>query len=213
MTAKRMLIVDADPVQSRVLTRTLRQRSFAVTSVRDAKEAMSIAQSEQPDYVILEQELADTASGLGLIRPLRTLNPQTKILVLTNRASIESAVQSIKLGACNYMAKPAYIEEILHGLGIDPAAVAEKLKHPEPEKVHSLDEFEWKHIRRVLVEHQGNVSAAARELRMNRRTLQRKLEAREAKSGKDVAAEIRAGSDRRRRIELRRQREARAPAV
>lgn len=203
MNARRMLVIDADPVLSRVLTRSFRQRNFDAASVRDAETAIEFAESNPLDFVILEKDVPG-ASGAELIRTLRTLNPRAKLLVLTSRPSVESAIHCIKLGACNYLAKPAHVEELLQGFGIDPLAVAASLKHPRPRKAHSLDEFEWKHIRRVLVEHEGNVSAAARELRMNRRTLQRKLEAYEAKTGKDIATQIRAGSDRRRRIMLRR---------
>lgn len=210
MTCTRMLIVDNDPIHSRTLTRSLRLRSFDVVSCRDSDAAITAASAARTDYAIIGQQL-DDASGLGLIRPLKAICPTMRILVLSSRASIETAVNSIKLGAWNYMAKPAYVEEILHGLGIDPGPVSSGLKSPDPERVHTLDELEWKHILRALGEHGGNVSAAARELKMNRRTLQRKLEAHQEKAGKkDIVARIRADSHRQRRIEMRRRGAARA---
>ncbi|MBI4755764.1 MAG: response regulator [Betaproteobacteria bacterium] len=203
MTCARMLIVDDDPIHSRTLTRTLRRRHFEAVSCRDPDSAITAATAARPDYAIIEQQL-DDASGLGLIRPLKAICPAMRILVLTRHASIETAIYSIKLGAWNYMAKPAYVEEILHGLGIDPASTSAGLPGSEPERVHTLDELEWKHILRALGDHGGNVSAAARELKMNRRTLQRKLEAHQEKAGRDIVARIRADSHRRRRIEKRR---------
>lgn len=202
MDNNKMLIVDGDPVQARALTRSLRLRHFDAVSVRDAASALAEATATMPAYAIVEQNLAD-ASGLSLVRRLKAVNPQIRVLVLTAYASVDNAVRAVKLGAWNYMAKPAYVEEILGGLGIDPAAVAAELKAPLAEKTHTLDDFEWKHILRALSDHDGNVSAAARDLRMNRRTLQRKLENRQAQGGKDIVAEIRSNGRRQRRAELR----------
>lgn len=198
----KMLIVDGDPVHARGLTRSLRLRHFEAVSVRDAESAMAEAAAAIPAYAIIEQLLPD-GSGLGLIRRLKAINPAIRVLVLTSYASVDGAVRAIKLGAWNYMAKPAYAEEILAGLGIDPAAAAADLKAPVAEKTHTLDDFEWKHILRALNDHDGNVSAAARELKMNRRTLQRKLESRQGRAGKDIVADIRTHGRRQRRAELR----------
>lgn len=204
MDNKRLLIVDGDPIQARVLTRSLRLRRFDAVSVRNPETALAEAADAAPDYVIVEQQLPG-ASGLALIRPLKNINPAARIMVLTAYPSIERAVDSIKLGACNYLAKPAYPDEILAALGIDAAEAAACLKKkPATDKTHSLADLEWKHILRALDDHGGNVSAAARELKMHRRTLQRKLEDRQAKSGRDVAADIRESRRRQHRIEMRR---------
>lgn len=197
----KILIADGDPVQARALTRSLRQRGFIAASVRDAASALEQAASMRPGYAIIEQ-LPD-ASGLALIRRLKAIDPDMRVLVLTSYGSVEQAVRAIKLGACNYMAKPAYVDEILTGLGVDVPNVAAEPKAAVVERVHSLDDVEWKHILRALNDHDGNVSAAARELKMNRRTLQRKLESRQERAGKDIVADIRNASRRQRRIELR----------
>lgn len=202
MNNNKMLIVDGDSVQARALTRSLRLRHFDAVSVRDAAAALAEAADTLPDYAVVEQQLGD-ASGLALIRRLKDINPRMRVLVLTAYASVDNAVRAVKLGAWNYMAKPAYVEEILTAFGIDPAAVVADLKTPVAEKTHSLDDFEWKHILRALNDHDGNVSAAARALRMNRRTLQRKLESRQGRAGKDIVAEIRSSGQRQRRAELR----------
>lgn len=196
----RMLIVDSDPMQARVLTRALRSRHFEVVSVRGCSAAINAAKIVQPDFVILEQHLDDGGSGLALIRPLKALNPDVAVLVLTACASIPAAVDAIKLGARNYLAKPAYAEEILAGLGI---AAADDGASMHKERTHTLDELEWKHILRALNDCDGNVAAAARALKMHRKTLQRKLAQQQLKSGKDVVAEIRQRQQRQRRYHLR----------
>lgn len=199
---KRLLIVDADPIQARVLTRSLRLRQFEVASVRSAAAALATASSSPPDFIVLEQYI-DGASGLGLIRPLKAINPQTKILVLTAYANIAKAVNAIKLGACHYMAKPAYVEEVLSGFGIDPLTVATGLKSATDSKTHSIQEIEWKHIMRALNENNGNVSAAARAIGMHRRTLQRKLMQHEGeKCSGSLVADIRERQKRRRRLAM-----------
>lgn len=203
MNNQRMLIVDADSDHSRVLTRTFRQLGFDVSSVRNAESAMGVASSSRPGYVILEQQL-ESDSGLGLIRPLRRISPDAKILVLTRHASVQSAVSSIKLGAFNYMAKPAYIEEIMAALDIDPAATAPDTPHVQASNgKRGFDELEWKQIVAMLRAHDGNVTAAAVALGMFRRTLQRKLEARRLATGNDVLGEIRRMAPLRRRRALR----------
>lgn len=197
----RMLIVDNDPMQARVLTRALRSRRFEVVSVRGRAAAINAAKIVQPDFVVLEQHL-DGDSGLALIRPLKALNPDVAVLVLTAGASIPAAVDAIKLGACNYLAKPAYAEEILAGFGLD-LATADENACAHKERTHTLDELEWKHILRALNDCEGNIAAAARALKMHRKTLQRKLAQQQLKSGKDVVAEIRQRQQRQRRYQLR----------
>lgn len=200
--SQRLLIVDNDPVHSRVLTRSLRLRQFEVVSVRDVDSALAVASSSPPDFVVLEQCLGGT-SGLALIRPLKALNPRARILVLTGCATIERAVSAIKLGACHYLAKPAHVEEVLTGFdeGSLPAAIA--LKTATDVKAYSIGEVEWKHIMRALNENRGNVSAAARALGMHRRTLQRKLMRREGECAGELVADIRERQRRRRRREMR----------
>lgn len=200
MNPPRILIADPDPCQARVLTRVLRQRGFEAVSVRDPVAALAEASARPPAAVIIEQRFGDV-SGLACIRPLRDACPETRILVLTSFATVEKAVDAVKLGAWNYMAKPAYADEIVAGLGLEmPTAVA----GPQPqarERTYSLDDFEWSHILRALNDNGGNVSAAARALKMHRRTLQRKLEIREEKSGRHIVAEIRINAHRRVREE------------
>ncbi len=110
-------------------------------------------------------------SSLPLIPLLLQANPAMQILILTGYASIQTAVQAVKLGAVNYLCKPADTDSILHAL-LHPSANEET---PLAENPLSVDRLEWEHIQRVLAEHDQNVSATARALGMHRRTLQRKL--------------------------------------
>lgn len=174
----KVLIVDADPAQARVLTRALRQRGLEVVSTRAAEAALRAAARCAPDLVVIEQFLAGEC-GLALIRPLRAINPATRILVLTASPSIAAAVAAIKAGACNYLAKPAYVDELLAAadLRLDSAQATQP---PLPRvaaapRIHSLQELERQHLRRTLADHHGNVAATARALHMHRKTLQRKL--------------------------------------
>lgn len=175
---KHILVVEDDPDLARVLTRAFRARRLEAVSVRDADEAMAAARRQPPDYAILDLRLGER-SGLALIRPLKAINPAARVLVLTGYASIATAVDSIKLGACHYMAKPAYVDEIVSALGIaadgtdDEGAAAAASRR-------GFGNLAWKHILHTLHRHGGNISATARVLGMHRRTLQRKLAARGA---------------------------------
>jgi len=110
-------------------------------------------------------------NGLSLIAPLREKHPEIRILLLTGYASIATAIEAIKLGATHYLAKPSSADEILAALG----RVSGKPDIAIDEAPMSVDRVEWEHIQRILYEQGGNVSAAARALKMHRRTLQRKL--------------------------------------
>jgi len=119
---------------------------------------------------VVDLRLGD-ASGLGLIEALHALDPRTRIVMLTGYASIATAVEAIKLGATHYLTKPADPDEIIAALGRTSGdADIPVAAHPP-----SVERLEWEHIQKVLNQHQGNISATARALKMHRRTLQRKL--------------------------------------
>ncbi|MBW7900823.1 MAG: response regulator [Rhodocyclaceae bacterium] len=186
--SRRFLVVEDDPAVSRVLTRSLRARGFAVDLAASAAAALASAAAAAPDYVILELKVGG-ASTLPLIRPLRAASPSARLCVVTGYAGIATAVEAIKLGACHYLAKPAPLEEILFRLGVvamparesgerRPGASRGPRRRAVRDSQFALDDIEWRHILHTLRECGGNVAEAARRLKMHRRTLYRKITAR-----------------------------------
>ena len=166
----RVLVVDDDPVFAQTLVRSLHRRGHKAEIAADGAAALQAVGETSFDAVILDLRLA-TESGLHLITPMKAARPDLRILLLTGYASIATAVEAIKLGATHYLGKPAGVEEILAALGRAEGDADAAL----PETPLSVDRLEWEHIQKVLAEHDGNLSATARALRMHRRTLQRKL--------------------------------------
>lgn len=167
----KLLLIDDDAVLARVLERALARRDFAVRVAASVAACVELLVSGyQPDFVVLDLNLAGQ-SGLQLIERLRRTNAACNIVVLTGFASISTAVDAIKLGAHQYLAKPADVEAIVTALLDEqsPDLVS------APEQTLSVPRLEWEHIQRVLQGNAGNISATARALKMHRRTLQRKL--------------------------------------
>lgn len=167
------LIVDDDVVFCRILKKSLDRLGYHVATSHDGKSALKQANLAKPHYIILDLNMSDE-SGINLIEPLLTIMPNAKILMLTGYASIATAVNAVKLGAYHYLPKPCGIDEILQVLDIEQTPVAETINLID--KRLSLDHHEWEYIHQVLDECHGNISEAARVLKMHRRTLQRKLQ-------------------------------------
>lgn len=165
-----LLLVDDDTVFCRVLGQALTRRGFAVATAHGGSAALQSAQAEPPEYAVVDLNLAGD-SGLILIPDLLKLDPATRIVVLTGYASIATAVEAIKLGAVNYLAKPADADQVVAAF----TAVEGDLTAPINSRPLSINRLEWEHIQRVLRDNGGNISATARQLGMHRRTLQRKL--------------------------------------
>ncbi|RVU31352.1 MULTISPECIES: response regulator transcription factor [Neptunomonas] len=167
---ERFLIVDDDPVFTRVLSRAMTKRGFDAKVCRSAESALELTAEWHPDYATLDLKM-DGASGLTIIEHLRAINPEIRIVVLTGYASITTAVEAIKLGATQYLPKPANADDILSALQQNEGDADIEIE----ETPMSVNRLEWEHINKVLNEHDGNISATARALGMHRRTLQRKL--------------------------------------
>lgn len=165
-----ILLVEDDAVFASVLTRSLQRRGHTVAWVADTASARERVSRQAFTHAILDLKLAQESS-LPLIPDLLLVLPDLQILVLTGYASIQTAVQAVKLGAINYLCKPADTDSILHAL--QQGAPDEEI--PVADNPLSVDRLEWEHIQRVLAEHDQNISATARALGMHRRTLQRKL--------------------------------------
>jgi two-component system, response regulator RegA len=164
-----LLLVDDDEMLSAVLARALERRGFKVTVAHDFRPAIAAAAANPPECAVVDLKLPG-GSGLNLVK--RLVNLHARVLILTGYGSIATAIEAIKLGAHNYLTKPARADEI---------AAALRHRDPRPsrspirEKPLSVNRLEWEHINQVLTGNDGNVSATARLLGMHRRTLQRKL--------------------------------------
>lgn len=172
-----LLLVDDDATFCRVLAEALERRGFAVRVAHNVPAATALARQDAPDYAVVDLKMPG-ASGLDLVAKLKALDPNTRVVVLTGYASIATAVEAIKLGAVHYLAKPADADQVL--------AVFTRVKGdadtPVGERPLSVARLEWEHIQAVLHECGGNISETARRLGMHRRTLQRKLGKRPARS-------------------------------
>lgn len=171
------LLVDDDALYLRTLQRSLARRQITTEVATDVAGALALARQRPPDFVLLDLKLGNE-SGLSLIQPLRALRADMRILLVTGYASIATAVEAIKLGADDYLPKPATLAVILRAVGVEevpaePACDAAAVELPEA--MTPISRLEWEHIQQALHETGGNISAAARLLGMHRRTLQRKL--------------------------------------
>lgn len=173
-----VLVIDDDATFNAVLTRVLTRRGFEVQSATDAESALSLARQAPPEAAVLDLNLG-SSSGLQLIRPLLEIAPECRIVVLTGYASIATAVEAVKLGAVQYFAKPVEVEAIVAAFAAE--GMESDVSVEMPSDPLSVSRLEWEHIQRVLREHEGNISATARALKMHRRTLQRKLAKRPTK--------------------------------
>ncbi|MCX7193289.1 MAG: response regulator transcription factor [Proteobacteria bacterium] len=164
-----LLLVDDDETFCRVLRSALVKRGFCVSVAHSVEDAMPLAVDNPPEFAVVDMKMKG-APGLVLVKALHELDPNTRIVVLTGYASINTAVEAIKLGATQYLAKPANADEIV--AAFSHQADGNVIFNARPANIENL---EWEHIQRVLQEHGNNISATARALNMHRRTLQRKL--------------------------------------
>lgn len=165
-----VLVVEDDNAFRTVLVNAFRDRGYEAQGVPDAAGAIRAAQADSPEMAVVDLRLPDR-SGLEVVRELKAIDASTVIVVLTGYGSIATALESVRLGAVHYLTKPTDADRILaafqHGLASRP-------RHLQAE-LPSLARVEWEHLHRVLTDCDGNVSEAARQLGMHRRSLQRKL--------------------------------------
>jgi two-component system response regulator RegA len=170
--APSVLVVDDDEVFRTRLGRALSSRGYEVRLAVDGACATRLAKEDSPELCVLDLRMPG-ASGLEVLRELLAIDPTTRVIMLTGYGSIATAVEAMRLGAAGYVQKPAGADEIL--AAFDKAA-AEPLTAVGEYAAPSLARVEWEHIQRVLADCGGNLSRAARQLGMHRRSLQRKLQ-------------------------------------
>jgi two-component system response regulator RegA len=171
-----LLVVDDDEVFRNRLARAFRDRGYDVVAAPSYEVALECARVESPEFAVVDLKMPGR-SGLEVARDLKAIDPTTKILILTGYGSIATAVEAMRLGVAWYLQKPADADDILRAFS---RAAEPPLSGVPPEEfaAPSLERAKWEHIQRVLSDTGGNVSAAARQLGVHRRSLQRILDRR-----------------------------------
>lgn len=172
-----LLLVEDDEAFARVLKRSFERRDYKVVHASSQEEMQTVLLTQTPTHAVVDLKLSGNSSGLNCVQILHAHNPRMLIVVLTGFASINTAVEAIKLGACQYLAKPSNTDDIEvafgHVAGSEPLELTNRTT--------SIKNLEWERIHEVLVETDFNISETARRLGMHRRTLARKLEKRRVK--------------------------------
>ena len=164
-----LLIVDDDKAFVQRLARAMESRGYRVVMAETVKEGLQQVEAHSPAFAVVDMRLGD-GNGLDVISALKQRRPDAKGIVLTGYGNIATAVTAVKLGAIDYLAKPADADEIHAALMALPDS-----KPKPPENPMSADRVRWEHIQRVYELCGRNVSETARRLNMHRRTLQRIL--------------------------------------
>lgn len=164
-----ILVVDDDDVLRNRLEKSFVRRGFVVFVASDFDSAIEIATREKPNRAVLDLKMPGR-SGIEVLQRIREASPETRCVILTGYGSITNAVEAVKLGAVNYVTKPADADQVLNAFD-ESGAPSPPPEFPPP----SLASAQWEHIQRVLADCGGNISEAARRLDIPRRTLQRKL--------------------------------------
>ncbi len=166
---RKLQLVDDDAPLRRSLARALERRHFQVLAAEGVAEARALAREHRPEFAVLDMRLTE-GSGLDLVRTLRELRPEVRIVIVTGYGNIATAVAAIKAGAVDYLAKPVDADDVVSALLKSGHGLP-----PPRENPMSADRVRWEHIQRVFEQCNRNVSETARRLNMHRRTLQRIL--------------------------------------
>jgi ActR/RegA family two-component response regulator len=172
MEAERLLlIVEDDAAFARTLSRSFERRGYAVLLAASLEEVVALLKTNKPEYAVVDLKLAGGTSGLACVQTLHAHDADMLIVVLTGYASIATAVEAIKLGACHYLAKPSNTDDIEAAFGRAAGDADVGLT----ERPTSIKTLEWERIHETLAATGFNISETARRLGMHRRTLARKL--------------------------------------
>ena len=172
-TERQLLIVEDDAAFARTLARSLERRGYAVLTASSHAEVVVLLRlpANSPGFAVVDLKLAGEASGLACVQALHAHDPSMLIVVLTGFASIATAVEAIKLGACHYLAKPSNTDDIEAAFGRAAGNTEVGLTN----RPTSIKTLEWERIHETLADTGFNISETARRLGMHRRTLARKL--------------------------------------
>ena len=167
-----LLIVEDDEAFARTLARSFERRGYRVLQAASLADVEALLLQHTPGYAVVDLKLKGEASGLACVQKLHSASDAMLIVVLTGFASIATAVEAVKLGACHYLAKPSNTDDIEAAFGLKAGNTEVELTT----RSSSIKTLEWERIHEVLAETGFNLSEAARRLGMHRRTLTRKLE-------------------------------------
>lgn len=170
-----LLILDDDEAFLRRLARAMEKRGFVVTAIQSIAEGRKVVEARPPAYAVVDLRLED-GNGLDIVSLIRERRADARVVVLTGYGAIATAVAAVKIGATDYLAKPADANDVTAAL----LATSEEKPEP-PENPMSADRVRWEHIHRIYELCDRNVSETARRLNMHRRTLQRILAKRSPK--------------------------------
>ncbi len=166
---KSLLLVDDDKAFNQRLARAMEKRGFEVETAESVREAIAKVGARAPAFAVVDMRLED-GCGLDVIEAIRESRPDARAVILTGYGNIATAVTAVKLGAIDYLSKPADADEVFAALTREGDE-----KAVPPENPMSADRVRWEHIQRVYEMCERNVSETARRLNMHRRTLQRIL--------------------------------------
>lgn len=169
---RQLLIVEDDEAFARTLARSFERRGYRVLQAASLPEVEALLTQHTPGYAVVDLKLKGDASGLACVQKLHAASEAMLIVVLTGFASIATAVEAVKLGACHYLAKPSNTDDIEAAFGLKAGDTEVDVTN----RSSSLKTLEWERIHEVLAETGFNISETARRLGMHRRTLARKLE-------------------------------------
>lgn len=170
---KSIVLVDDNVVLRDRLAMAFQERGYEVAVAGNYDEAVAVFHKHPADLAVLDLRMPGKP-GLVLLQTLKSLSPNTKFLILSGFGSIATAIEAIRLGATNFLPKPADADDILNAF----ARGDSEIEIPDGEEelpVPTLAQAEWEHIHRILADCGGNISEAARRLGIHRRSLQRKL--------------------------------------
>ena len=173
LKAQSILLVDDSFVLRDRLAMAFQERGFRVSVAGNYDEALAVFRQDPTDLAVLDLRMPGKP-GLALLPELKKIRPETKVLILSGFGSIATAIDALRLGATNFLPKPADADDILNAF----ARGGSEIEVPEVEEeipIPTLAQAEWEHIHRVLADCAGNISEAARRLGIHRRSLQRKL--------------------------------------
>ena len=168
---KRLMIVEDDAAFARTLAKSFERRGYAVRHAAGLLDLQAVVAAFAPTHAVVDLKLQGEASGLACVQFLNQFDADMLIVVLTGFASIATAVESIKLGASHYLAKPSNTDDIEAAFARSEGTTEVELT----QRTSSIKTLEWEHIHQTLAETGFNISETARRLGMHRRTLARKL--------------------------------------